>query len=130
MAGIDNDERVILVQGFDQMEFGRRVSFLRKIAKLTQAQLAEKIGLSVATINNIETGIRGTTPENVLLLAQALGTTTDYLLAASSESEPDPEKAKRSARITAVLNECSITNDEYDSLEAILMLCLQSMKKI
>ena len=124
------DEKVIHVPEFDQVEFSRRVAFMRKIRGMNQDELAEKVGLSRASILNIENRHRKTKITTILLLAQALGTSTDYLLAASTEKEPNPEKAKKIARITAILNECDFDDNEFDDLEKVLMLWLQNMKKI
>jgi transcriptional regulator with XRE-family HTH domain len=123
------DKKVIYVPGFDPNEFGRRVAFVRELIGMTQDELAEKVGLSRASIINIENNYRGTRPEVVLLLAQALGTTTDYLLAASTAKEPNPAKAKQIARITAIMNECDFDNKEIDDLETVLMLWLRNMRK-
>ena len=48
------DKKVIYVPGFDPNEFGRRVAFVRELIGMTQDELAEKVGLSRASIINIE----------------------------------------------------------------------------
>ncbi len=52
---------------------GKRVKYLRRLKNLTQAQLAEKIDLSVNYISQIETGIASPSFKTLLLLAQGLG---------------------------------------------------------
>ncbi len=52
--------------------FGRRVKQLRHTRKLTQAQLAENVDLSVNYISQIETGQASPTFETILKLAGGL----------------------------------------------------------
>jgi addiction module HigA family antidote len=47
---------------------------------LTQAELAERIGVSYVRLNEIVNGRRGITPSTALRLAKALGTTPDFWL--------------------------------------------------
>lgn len=60
--------------------FGNRVKLLRKSNNYTQVQLAKKIGVSQGCISLIE--CKGLVPSYPVLyiLADALHTTTDYLL--------------------------------------------------
>lgn len=55
-----------------QVLFGQRVKYLRRLRNLTQAQLAEKIDLSVNYISQIETGVATPTFKTIQLLAQGL----------------------------------------------------------
>jgi len=67
------------------MVFKERLRELRIEANLTQAELAERAGVSTRTIQNYELGTRKPVHmEMVQKLAAALGTTTEYLL---SENE-------------------------------------------
>ncbi len=52
--------------------FGKRVKHLRRIKKLTQAQLAEITNLSVNYISQIETGQASPAFETVVRLANSL----------------------------------------------------------
>ncbi|MDV2629352.1 XRE family transcriptional regulator [Bacillus velezensis] len=58
----------------------KRLKICRKQKKLTQTELAEKVKTTKGTISNYENG--HSTPSNEMLrdLADALDTTTDYLL--------------------------------------------------
>lgn len=58
--------------------FGERAKRLRKLAGLTQEQLASRSGLSQTTISNIETGRNASTSE-VVALARALRVEPEYL---------------------------------------------------
>lgn len=71
---------------------GRRVHALRFDLAITQTQLAERVGTSREHITNIERDRVPNVSGTVLLrIAQALGTTTDYLLCAVDDPLPAPE---------------------------------------
>jgi transcriptional regulator with XRE-family HTH domain len=62
---------------YDRMDeasiyFGKRVKYLRRLKNLTQAQLAEKLSLSVNYVSQIETGIASPSFKTLLLLSQGL----------------------------------------------------------
>lgn len=58
-----DEERILL---------GKRVKYLRKQKNITQAQFAEKIGLSINYISQIETGIASPTFKTLSMLAKTL----------------------------------------------------------
>lgn len=63
------------------MSFGEKLKEKRAAAGLTQAELAEKTGVTARTIQNYELGTRR--PSNMLVvqrIADVLGTTAEYLL--------------------------------------------------
>lgn len=53
--------------------------FLKPL-RITQADLAKRIGVSYVRLNEIVNGRRGITPSTALRLAKALGTTPDFWL--------------------------------------------------
>ena len=55
-----------------KLEFGNNVRYYRKIADLTQSQLAQRVNKTEETISNIERGITSTGIELMQELAQAL----------------------------------------------------------
>ena len=65
--------------------FAFRVKKLRKQKKLSQQELAEALGLTQTTISGIESGIRTTTIEKLILLAKFFEVSTDYLLGVKDE---------------------------------------------
>jgi len=78
--------------------FGQRIKRLRKDAKLTQEQLAERAGVSTSTITRIEQGERGVSTKTEKALAQALGTSFERLrttgrTAADSDLWPSNSRA-------------------------------------
>ena len=59
---------------------GQRIRLLRYKRKLSQKELAKRMGLSDKTICAYETGQVTPAPDRLIQLADILGTTTDYLL--------------------------------------------------
>ncbi len=51
---------------------GRQLKYLRRQKNLTQAQLAEKVGLSVNYVSQIETGIANPKVKTLFMIAQGL----------------------------------------------------------
>jgi transcriptional regulator with XRE-family HTH domain len=62
------------------MNIGDRIKELRSKKKLTQAELGETVGLTYIQIGRYETGESVPSSDGVQKLAQALDTTTDYLM--------------------------------------------------
>ena len=65
---------------FNQAEFGRRAAELRSIKRMTQEDLAEKLGVSKKHISEIERGIAACSIDLLLDISTALNVSTDYLL--------------------------------------------------
>lgn len=64
---------------------GTKVKERREELGMTQEELAEKSGISRATISTLENGIdKNTTTKTLLAIADALGTTVDKLFFAPS----------------------------------------------
>jgi transcriptional regulator with XRE-family HTH domain len=53
-------------------QFGKRVQQLRQARKITQEELAEKVGVSIESISNIERGIHGPSFDNLEKIVLAL----------------------------------------------------------
>jgi len=51
---------------------GKRLKYLRRLKNLTQAQLAERVGLSVNYISQIETGVANPKVKTLFRLARGL----------------------------------------------------------
>jgi transcriptional regulator with XRE-family HTH domain len=61
-------------------EVGKRIAEVREERGLTQRQLADKAGLSVAFLSEIENGKRNLSSKKLLRIADELNVSTDYLL--------------------------------------------------
>lgn len=67
-------------------EFGRRLKQVREMRCLTQAELAQRAGLTPVQISHFETGVKPSASAVTLVkLADALSVTIDYLLARTNE---------------------------------------------
>ena len=60
-------------------EFGRKMAGLRNEKKMTQAELAEMLGVSTQAVSKWETGGGFPDVQTIPDIARALDTTTDYL---------------------------------------------------
>lgn len=63
-----------------RVEYGRRLAAARQDADLTQAELAARIGLTRASVANIEAGRQGQLAEQVIIAAQATRVDPRWLL--------------------------------------------------
>ncbi|WP_020603043.1 helix-turn-helix domain-containing protein [Spirosoma spitsbergense] len=59
---------------------GQRIREARKAKGLTQKELADKISLSVGTVNQYEVGKQNLTIETIQKVANALGVSFDIIL--------------------------------------------------
>lgn len=84
-----------------------RIKQLRKAAGLTQKELAERVGVTVATISAIETDIRKPSFDVLIKLAMYFHVSTDYLLGVGGQS------VLHSGETLDVSN---LTNDQIDLL--------------
>lgn len=62
------------------VEFSRRLKRLRKDKHMTQAQVAQRIGVTASMVSSYETDIRLPSYEVLIRLADVFGVTVDYLL--------------------------------------------------
>ncbi len=62
------------------MEMGSRIAALRLENKLTQAQLAEKLDISIKHCSEIERGLSCLSLEKLIMLCSILSTNLDYLV--------------------------------------------------
>ena len=61
------------------LRIGRRIAALRKLAGMSQEQLAERAGLQRTHVSRIEAGKYDVTAYTVQLIAEALGMTVDII---------------------------------------------------
>ena len=62
------------------VNMGIRISQRRKELRLTQEQLADKMGVSLQTVSCIELGKKAVRPENLANLCSYLNVSADYIL--------------------------------------------------
>ncbi|MFP9170987.1 MULTISPECIES: helix-turn-helix domain-containing protein [unclassified Streptococcus] len=80
------------------MGFSERLKESRKQARLTQVEIAEKLGISQPAYASWERGTKKPTQENLIKIAQTLNVTVDYLVGNFDED---------------------ITNKELDNIEIL-----------
>lgn len=71
------------------VEFGSTLKALRLQNNLTQAQLAQKLGVTKSVISAYETGIRMPSYDIFIYIAKTFKVSTDYLLGVERKSEID-----------------------------------------
>lgn len=64
----------------DYISLGRRIHQKRRELRMTQTQLAAKVGLSVSFLGHIERGSRKASLESIVSLCNALNVSPNYLL--------------------------------------------------
>lgn len=67
---------------------GQRIAFRRKYLQITQEELANKIGTTQNQVSKYESGSQEPTAGVIIRLANALETTTDWLLERVDNPEP------------------------------------------
>ena len=76
------------------MTIGERIRAARKSAGMTQAELAEKLGIPYQSIGQWENGIRNPKQETLRRIAAALHTTTTELMGITWQDAPSVLKTK------------------------------------
>lgn len=61
-------------------EMGQRIMVRRKTLRMTQEDLAEKLGVSTQMISNLELGKKAIRPENLARVCEVLGLSADFVL--------------------------------------------------
>ena len=82
---------------------GRRIQKIRTTRKMSQFQLAERIGTSPTFVSRIECGAKGPSLETLLAIAEALNASLDALL---SESRACPPQS-HDDEVSGILLDCS-----------------------
>lgn len=67
----------------DYTDIGRRIRIQRRYLNMTQGELAKRIGVSASYIGHLERGTRQASLETLVMLANELDVSTDYLLSLS-----------------------------------------------
>lgn len=75
------------------IKIGQRIRFYRENAGLSRETLAERIGITVRFLADVERGRVGLSISNLCKVSQILGVTTDALLWGTPEPSPPAEQA-------------------------------------
>ena len=82
---------------------GRRIQEIRKMRKMSQADLAEYTNMSVSYISHIETFIKKASLESLVRIANVLGVTVDQLLNGNQVND----RVEYSAELAELLSDCN-----------------------
>lgn len=85
------------------VDFGNTLKTLRLKEKMTQAQLAQKLGITKSVISAYETGLRLPSYDILIHIAKLYNVSTDYLLGIERKQEIDLSGLSQE-EITALLN--------------------------
>jgi len=77
----------------DYKEISKRVKNSRKVAKLTQAELAEKINISTNAVAKLETNLMTASLQTLINIANVLDLDINYLLFGESKNNNEPTNA-------------------------------------
>lgn len=105
-------------------EIGKKLQTLRKGRKLSQQQLADKMGVSRATVSNYEVGRRAPHLSELKRFAEFYGVGLDYFGVASTDEVFD-----LLSRAKAVFESSSVSKEKKDELHLALMQLYLSMKQ-
>lgn len=105
-------------------DIGNKLQTLRKGRKLSQQELADKMGVSRATISNYEVGRRAPHLSELKRFAEFYGVGLDYFGVASTDEVFD-----LLSRAKSVFESDSVSKEKKDELYLSLMQLYLSMKQ-
>ena len=99
----------------DYEALGKRIRQQRKLLKMTQTDLAQKIDVSTSYIGHIERGLKHCSLETIVSLANCLHVTPDMLLQDSLQHADVENIGNMSIRTRSMLREIAGILLEYDT---------------
>lgn len=107
-----------------QEQVGRRISELRKMKNLSQADLAPMIGVSRSSLVQIESGNRGVDVLELQRLSQVLGFSLDYFMSENFEATPEIENhTEKDQEMQA--ERVSVPSLQVDKFKNVLLYILE-----
>ena len=107
------------------MEFSERIKALRKQAKLTQVDVAEKLGISQPAYASWERGAKKPTQENLVKIAQILNVSVDYLVGNLEEKIDELDNIEVLFR----MNSKGLTDEEKEIFKKELIEFMEERKR-
>lgn len=102
------------------MSMGLRIKTLRKKAKLTQKQIADRLGMGSSNFGHIENDRVTPSSSDLQKIADILHTSTDYLLGRTDEKEtPQPYYALTDKDERDIAKDLERIMDNLESKEAL-----------
>ena len=93
-------------------EMGQRIMVRRKALRMTQEELAEKLGVSTQMISNLELGKKAIRPENLARVCDVLSLSADFVLTGSNTKTAVDAVAEKLIQLTA--EELKLVSDMID----------------
>ena len=93
-------------------EMGQRIMVRRKSLRMTQEELADKLGVSAQMISNLELGKKAIRPENLARICDVLGLSADFVLTGTNTKTAVDAVAEKLVQLTA--EELQMVSDMID----------------
>ena len=93
-------------------EMGQRIMVRRKSLRMTQEELAEKLGVSTQMISNLELGKKAIRPENLAKVCTVLELSADFILTGTNTKTAVDSVAEKLIQLTA--EELQMVNEMID----------------
>ena len=93
-------------------EMGQRIMVRRKSLRMTQEELAEKLGVSTQMISNLELGKKAIRPENLAKVCEVLSLSADFVLTGTNTKTAVDAVAAKLTQLTA--EELQMVSDIID----------------
>ena len=93
-------------------EMGQRIMVRRKALRMTQEELAEKLGVSTQMISNLELGKKAIRPKNLARVCDVLSLSADFVLTGSNTKTAVDAVAEKLIQLTA--EELKLVSDMID----------------
>ena len=97
-------------------DMGQRIMVRRKALRMTQEELAEKLGVSTQMISNLELGKKAIRPENLVRVCDALELSADFVLTGTNTKTAVDAIAEKLVQLTA--EELQMVNNMIDYMNS------------
>jgi len=81
-------------------DMGQRIMLRRKSLRMTQEEMAEKLGVSTQMISNLELGKKAIRPENLAKVCEVLALSADFILTGTNTKTTVDAIAEKMTRLT------------------------------
>lgn len=95
---------------------GQRIMVRRKSLRMTQEELAERLGVSTQMISNLELGKKAIRPENLAKVCEVLELSADFVLTGTTAKKEVDAVAEKLIQLTK--EELQMVNDMIDYMNS------------
>ena len=95
---------------------GQRIMVRRKALRMTQEELAEKLGVSTQMISNLELGKKAIRPENLAKVCEVLELSADFILTGTNTKTAIDIVAENMIQLT--VDELQMVSDIIDYMNS------------